>query len=185
MKKYRYITTLLVAVTLFNISQSSAATSRATTLMELNAQQFGFNIECPEDDLYKEAKKVVADIELNFPSYTTEISSLKSELIAMNANCEIANNTSLYVQNLKKFLVNATNVVLRIQADEKAKNKDLANAKIYKNCTELNKQYSSGVAKTGYKNKGLKIKKNPLENDSLYQANIKLDKDKDGIACEK
>lgn len=49
-----------------------------------------------------------------------------------------------------------------------------AAAKSYKNCTELNKDYKGG--KTKYK---------PYVSKSLYDANKKLDRDKDYIACEK
>jgi len=189
MRKYRYLIAVLVAISLINTSPSMAKNSKINTLLELNTPKSGSNIECPEDATYKDMKKLVADMESNFPSYALDIAVLKSELIAMNANCEISNNTALYLQNIRKFIVSATNLTLRIQAEAKAKSIETttatANQIKYKNCTELNKKYASGVAKTGYKNKGLKVKKNPLLNDSLYQANIKLDKDKDGIACEK
>jgi hypothetical protein len=60
-----------------------------------------------------------------------------------------------------------------------------AAAKKFKNCTELNKVYPGGVAKPGAVNKGGATKKQPTVNASLYKANIKSDRDKDGIACEK
>ncbi|MFE6994941.1 excalibur calcium-binding domain-containing protein [Microbacterium sp. NPDC057659] len=60
----------------------------------------------------------------------------------------------------------------------------------YKNCTALNKVYKGGVAKAGVKynkvngkNRAFKVK--PMINTALYNANRKLDRDKDGIACEK
>ena len=58
-------------------------------------------------------------------------------------------------------------------------------AKVFKNCTELNKVYPGGVAKPGAVNKGGKTKKTPKYNKALYTANKKSDRDRDGIACEK
>jgi hypothetical protein len=60
-----------------------------------------------------------------------------------------------------------------------------AAAKKFKNCTELNKVYPGGVAKPGAINKGGATKKQPIIDAALYKANIKSDRDKDGIACEK
>jgi hypothetical protein len=60
-----------------------------------------------------------------------------------------------------------------------------AAAKKFKNCTELNKVYPGGVAKPGAVNKGGATKKQPTVNAALYKANIKSDRDKDGIACER
>ena len=60
-----------------------------------------------------------------------------------------------------------------------------ASVKKFKNCTELNKVYPGGVAKPGAINKGGATKNQPTFNAALYKANIKSDRDKDGIACEK
>ena len=60
-----------------------------------------------------------------------------------------------------------------------------AAAKKFKNCAELNKVYPGGVAKPGAVNKGGATKKQPIIDAALYKANIKSDRDKDGIACEK
>jgi hypothetical protein len=60
-----------------------------------------------------------------------------------------------------------------------------AAAKMFKNCTELNKVYPGGVAKPGAVNKGGVTKKEPTINAALYKANRKSDRDGDGIACEK
>jgi len=60
-----------------------------------------------------------------------------------------------------------------------------AAAKKFKNCTELNKVYPGGVAKPGAVNKGGAIKREPTIDVALYKANIKSDRDKDGIACER
>ena len=61
-----------------------------------------------------------------------------------------------------------------------------AKAKTYKNCTELNKVYKGGVAKSSkVKNKGGKTKYKPKVSAELYKANKSKDRDKDGIACER
>ena len=60
-----------------------------------------------------------------------------------------------------------------------------AAAKVFKNCTELNKVYPGGVALPGAVNSGGKTKKEPKYDKALYNANKKSDRDKDGIACEK
>ena len=60
-----------------------------------------------------------------------------------------------------------------------------AEAKIFKNCTELNKAYPGGVALPGAINSGGETKKVPKYDKALYTANKKSDRDKDGIACEK
>ena len=60
-----------------------------------------------------------------------------------------------------------------------------AAAKVFKNCTELNKVYPGGVALPGAVNAGGKTKLTPKYNKKLYEANKKSDRDKDGIACEK
>ena len=60
-----------------------------------------------------------------------------------------------------------------------------AAAKVFKNCTELNKVYPGGVALPGAINAGGETKKEPKYDKALYTANKKSDRDKDGIACEK
>ena len=60
-----------------------------------------------------------------------------------------------------------------------------AATKKFKNCTELNKVYPGGVSKPGAVNKGGATKKEPIVDADLYKANIKSDRDKDGIACER
>jgi len=60
-----------------------------------------------------------------------------------------------------------------------------ASAKVFKNCTELNKVYPGGVALPGAVNNGGMTKLTPKFNKKLYEANKKSDRDKDGIACEK
>jgi hypothetical protein len=60
-----------------------------------------------------------------------------------------------------------------------------AAAKVFKNCTVLNKVYPGGVALPGAVNAGGMTKKEPKYDKALYNANKKSDRDKDGIACEK
>jgi hypothetical protein len=60
-----------------------------------------------------------------------------------------------------------------------------AAAKVFKNCTELNKVYPGGVALPGAVNAGGTTKLTPKFDKKLYEANKKSDRDKDGIACEK
>jgi hypothetical protein len=56
----------------------------------------------------------------------------------------------------------------------------------YKNCAALNKVYSGGVAKSAKsKNKGGEIKLKPTVNAKVYDLNKALDRDKDGLACER
>lgn len=58
----------------------------------------------------------------------------------------------------------------------------------YKNCTALNKNYKHGVAKKGGRDK-VKGSTKPVTtftvNTTVYNANKGLDRDKDGVACEK
>lgn len=75
-------------------------------------------------------------------------------------------------------LVVGLNVTVPSQAE--------AAPKKFKNCTELNKTYKGGVAKSATtKNKGGATRYKPYANAALYTANSKMDRDKDGIACEK
>ena len=56
----------------------------------------------------------------------------------------------------------------------------------FKNCTELNKTYPGGVAKDSkVKNVGGKTKYKPFVSAEIYKLHTKMDRDKDGIACEK
>lgn len=64
-------------------------------------------------------------------------------------------------------------------------NSSQAAAKVFKNCTELNKVYPGGVALPGAVNAGGLTKLIPKFDKKLYEANKKSDRDKDGIACEK
>jgi hypothetical protein len=60
-----------------------------------------------------------------------------------------------------------------------------AAARVFKNCTEMNKVFPGGVAKVGAVNQGGATKNEPKYDNSLYVANKKSDRDGDGIACEK
>jgi hypothetical protein len=66
---------------------------------------------------------------------------------------------------------------------------DAAGVTKYKNCAALNKKYKHGVGRKGAKDKvrgSTKPVTNFTVNTKLYNANKKkLDRDKDGIACEK
>ncbi len=55
----------------------------------------------------------------------------------------------------------------------------------YKNCSALNSIYPGGVALPGAVNKGGTTRYAPKFSKSLYRANQKSDRDRDGIACEK
>ena len=62
---------------------------------------------------------------------------------------------------------------------------DAAPAK-FKNCTELNKTYPGGVAKNAkVTNLGGKTKYKPFVSAEIYKLHTKMDRDKDGIACER
>jgi len=62
---------------------------------------------------------------------------------------------------------------------------DAAPAK-FKNCTELNKTYPGGVAKDSkVRNVGGKTKYKPFVSAEIYNQHTKMDRDKDGIACER
>ncbi|GAB6903658.1 excalibur calcium-binding domain-containing protein [Kineosporia succinea] len=61
--------------------------------------------------------------------------------------------------------------------------------KVYKNCTALHKDYQHGIRKKGGKDV-VKGKSKPVPSSlipirtALYKVNTKLDRDKDGVACE-
>ena len=56
----------------------------------------------------------------------------------------------------------------------------------FQNCKALNAKYPGGVAlSTKVKNKGGKTKFKPFVSPDLYDMNANLDRDKDGIACER
>ena len=56
----------------------------------------------------------------------------------------------------------------------------------YKSCATLNKKYLGGIARSySSRNKGAGMNYIARVDAALYKANIKLDKDKDGIVCER
>ena len=62
----------------------------------------------------------------------------------------------------------------------------MAQAASFENCTAVNKVYPGGVSKSASStNKGGKTKKAPTVDAKLYKTIVKMDRDKDGIACEK
>ena len=66
---------------------------------------------------------------------------------------------------------------------------------VYANCTAVHKYYSGGIAKAGVKYNVIhhangttskeKLKGHVLHSTTAYDKNKKLDRDKDGVACEK
>ncbi|RIV41282.1 excalibur calcium-binding domain-containing protein [Micromonospora radicis] len=58
----------------------------------------------------------------------------------------------------------------------------------FKNCAAMHKKYKHGVGKKGARDK-VRGKTKPVTNfkvsTAIYNANTKLDRDKDGVACEK
>ena len=61
---------------------------------------------------------------------------------------------------------------------------------MFANCGELNAVYPGGVAKNGVTGDTVSgelrsFGKQPVFDDALYEANVRRDGDKDGIACEK
>ncbi len=58
-----------------------------------------------------------------------------------------------------------------------------ANAKSFANCSALNQKYPAGVARSAAV--AQKQKKIPFVSAKIYRANAKMDRDKDGTACEK
>lgn len=82
---------------------------------------------------------------------------------------------------MRRLLIAAISIVLSLTLMPNSQ----AAAKVFKNCTELNKVYPGGVALPGAINSGGDTKKSPKYNKALYLANKKSDRDKDGIACEK
>lgn len=61
-----------------------------------------------------------------------------------------------------------------------------AAVKTFANCTAMHKQFKGGVAKPGAKDKRASghAKYAPYRSTAWYTANSKMDRDKDGIACE-
>ena len=64
-----------------------------------------------------------------------------------------------------------------------------ARPRVFANCTQLAKVYPHGVGRTGAHDKGTGKSFRPVttfkRDTATYQANTKLDRDRDGVACEK
>jgi hypothetical protein len=60
-----------------------------------------------------------------------------------------------------------------------------AAARKFKNCTAMHVVYKGGVERPGAVNKGGKLRYKPYVSLALYNANKSLDRDHDGIACER
>ncbi|RHW32132.1 hypothetical protein D1B31_21580 [Neobacillus notoginsengisoli] len=89
---------------------------------------------------------------------------------------------------MKKILsvIISAGLVIGLSFGYANKTEAAAKPKVYKNCTEINKVYKGGIAKSSkVKNKGGKTKYKPFVSKALYDANRSKDRDKDGIACER
>lgn len=87
---------------------------------------------------------------------------------------------------MKKFsaLLSATVLALGVAAIP-AQPADAAPAQ-FKNCKMLNQTYKGGVAMNSkVRNKGGKTNYAPTVNAVVYKTHKSLDRDKDGIACER
>ena len=63
-------------------------------------------------------------------------------------------------------------------------------AKVYANCTAIHRDYTGGIARAGVKYNRVSGANRALKgtvkfSTDLYKANVKSDRDRDGIACEK
>ena len=89
---------------------------------------------------------------------------------------------------MKKILTALLTLAIAISFSFNALQVDAASPKAvaYKNCTELNKVYKGGVARSAtVKNVGGKTKYTPFVSQVIYDLNKKSDRDKDLIACER
>ncbi|ROS31481.1 excalibur calcium-binding domain-containing protein [Cellulomonas sp. PhB150] len=95
---------------------------------------------------------------------------------------------------MRRTLAALTLVVGLVVAPAAAAEAQVHTAKSFTNCTALNKTYAGGVAKSskvhntktvGGKKVAAKSKYKPKVSAALYAANKKMDRDKDGIACER
>jgi len=89
---------------------------------------------------------------------------------------------------MKKIVTVLLAFTIAISFSFSSVNVEAASPKVvsYKNCTELNKVYKGGVARSAsVKNVGGKTNYKPFVSQAIYDANKKSDRDKDLIACEK
>lgn len=61
----------------------------------------------------------------------------------------------------------------------------LPTVRVFANCTAMQKVFPGGVARPGAVNKGGSTRYLPKVSRKLYNANRSMDRDKDGIACER
>ena len=83
----------------------------------------------------------------------------------------------------KKLLVGLLIYVLSVCSDPG----NMVSAQTFKNCSEVNRTYRWGVAKSiaaAKMQKNYPIN-NPLVSEAIYKSIAKMDRDKDGTACEK
>jgi hypothetical protein len=57
--------------------------------------------------------------------------------------------------------------------------------RVFANCTAMQKVFPGGVARPGAVNKGGSTRYAPKFSRKLYNANQSMDRDRDGIACER
>jgi hypothetical protein len=58
-------------------------------------------------------------------------------------------------------------------------------ARVFDNCTAMHRVFPGGVARPGVVNEGGNTRYAPKVSRKLYNANRSMDRDKDGIACER
>jgi hypothetical protein len=83
----------------------------------------------------------------------------------------------------KKLLIGLLIYVLSVCSDPG----NMVSAQTFKNCSEVNRTYRWGVAKSiaaAKMQKNYPIN-NPLVSEAIYKSIAKMDRDKDGTACEK
>ena len=83
----------------------------------------------------------------------------------------------------KRLLVGLLIIILSVCSDPGS----VVSAQTFKNCSEVNRTYRWGVAKSiaaAKMQKNYPIN-NPLVSEAIYKSIAKMDRDKDGTACEK
>ena len=84
---------------------------------------------------------------------------------------------------VKKLLVGLSIAIFVVCSDPGS----MVLAQTFKNCSEVNRTYRWGVAKSiaaAKMQKNYPIN-NPLVSEAIYKSIAKMDRDKDGTACEK
>ena len=83
----------------------------------------------------------------------------------------------------KNLFVGLFTIILLVNSDPGS----VVSAQTFKNCSEVNRTYRWGVAKSiaaAKMQKNYPIN-NPLVSEAIYKSIAKMDRDKDGTACEK